>query len=857
MARPLRQGFLYDMTDNIIIPELSLVMLVGPSGCGKSSFARQHFKPTEVISSDYCRGLVADDENDQAATKDAFEVLHFIASKRLAAGKLVVVDATNVRPEARKSLVDLARMHHTIPVAIVLNMPQTLCHERNQNRPDRQFGKHVIGNQSEQLRRSLKNLRREGISQVYILNSVEEVNNVVIKRMPLWNNLKHEKGEFDIIGDIHGCFDELHQLLIMLGYQIVKETYYQVHHPRGRRIIFVGDLVDRGPNTPEVLRIVMDMVEAGIAFCVNGNHDEKLKRKLQGREVKIAHGLAESLAQLEHEPPSFKGKVIQFLDNLMSHYVFDEGKLAVAHAGLKEEYIGRGSPRVRAFCMYGDTTGEVDEFGLPVRYPWAQDYRGKTLIVYGHTPIPEPEWLNNTLNIDTGCVFGGKLTALRYPEKEIVSVQAAQVYSKPIKPLNEKTQTRSHDTILDMDDILGKRVIATTLHHHITIREENAAAALEVMSRFAVDPRWLIYLPPTMSPTETSKEEGLLEHPNDAFNFYRTHGINQVICEEKHMGSRAILIICKDNNAARQRFGITGEEVGVCYTRTGRSFFDEPVIEQAFLARVAQAISKAQLWEELNTEWFCFDCEIMPWSAKAMALLEQQYAPVGASSTALGEAAALLKKVVGKVDGIETLYQKFQARAEMATAYRTAYRRYCWPVDSIADYKLAPFHVLASENHFNLDKDHLWHIKLIDRLSDMDPGLFRKTAYQLVDLNNLESCANAAAWWQDMTAKGGEGMVVKPLNFTVQGNQGLIQPAIKCRGREYLRLIYGPEYTAPEHLARLRSRSLGTKRSLALREYALGYEALQRFVNKEPLYRVHEPVFGVLALESEPVDPRL
>ncbi len=350
----------------------------------------------------------------------------------------------------------------------------------------------------------------------------------------------------------------------------------------------------------------------------------------------------------------------------------------------------------------------------------------------------------------------------------------------------------------------------------------------------------------------------LLEHPNEAFTFYRNRGVGKLICEEKHMGSRAIVIVCKNNEAARKRFGITGDEIGICYTRTGRSFFNKPEIEQEFLARVSQAVSKAGLWEEFSTDWFCFDSELMPWSAKAMALLEQQYAPVGASaSAALPDAAALLGKIAGKVEGIEALRHKFQARAEMAALYQDAYRRYCWPVNSIVDYKLAPFHVLASEGSFNMDKDHVWHMEVIYRLCDADPELFRKTAYKLVDANDEASCTEAATWWSDMTAKGGEGMVVKPLNFTAKGSKGLIQPGIKCRGREYLRIIYGPEYTAPEHLERLRSRGLGAKRSLALREYALGYEALQRFVKKEPLYRVHESVFGVLALESEPVDPRL
>jgi protein phosphatase len=847
------------MTDNIIkIPELSLVMLVGASGSGKSSFAKKHFKSTEIISSDYCRGLVSDDENDQAASKDAFELLNFIAEKRLAAGKLVVIDATNVQPEARKSLIGLARRHHVIPVAIVLNLSREVCHERNQHRPDRQFGKHVVWNQTDQLRRYLKGMRKEGITHVYTMNSVEEVNSVVIERAPLWNNLKHEQGPFDLIGDIHGCFDELYTLLIKLGYQIKKHSQYQVTHTQNRKIIFVGDLVDRGPKTPEVLRLVMDVVESGIGFCVNGNHDDKLKRKLEGRDVKVAHGLAESLAQLENESQEFKDKIVKFLDGLISHYVFDQGKLAVAHAGLKEEYIGRGSQRIREFCMYGETTGEVDEFGLPVRYPWAKDYRGKTMIVYGHTPIPEPEWVNNTINIDTGCVFGGKLTALRYPEKELVFVEAEQIYCEPVKPLNFEVESRSRDDILDIEDVIGKRVVSNSLHHDITIREENAIAALEVMSRFAVDPRWLIYLPPTMSPTETSKQDDLLEHPREAFAFYRNRGIKKLICEEKHMGSRAIVIVCKNNQVARERFGIATQEIGVCYTRTGRSFFNQPEIEQAFIQRVATAITQAGLWDECKTDWFCFDCELMPWSAKAMALLEQQYAPVGAAANAtLPAVKNLLEKISGKVEGVDGLLKKFTARLDMTSLYRDAYRRYCWSVNDLADYKLAPFHVLAFEGNFNLDKNHQWHMDLIYSLCDADLEFFRKTTYKLVDLSDAKTCEDAIDWWSEMTNNGGEGMVVKPFDFTVKDQKGLLQPGIKCRGKEYLRIIYGPEYTAPEHLDRLRSRGLGAKRSLALREYALGYEALKRFVDREPLYRVHESVFGVLALETEPVDPRL
>ena len=423
---------------HISIPELSLVILVGPSGSGKSTFARTHFKPTEVISSDFCRGLVADDENDQTATHAAFAVLHFIAARRLEAGRLTVIDATNVQPESRKELIRLAREYHFLVTAIVFNLPEKLCHERNAQRPDRQFGPHVVRNQLRSMRKSLRDLKKEGFSYVHVLSSPTEIADVTIERQPLWNNRRDEHGPFDIIGDIHGCFDELQEILGQLGYQVVApevgDQPFQVRHPEGRKVVFLGDLVDRGPATPAVLRLAMDLVASGSALCIPGNHDVKLLRKLKGHDVKLTHGIAESLAQLEQESTAFKERIATFLDGLVSHYVLDDGRLVVAHAGLKEAMQGRGSRAVREFALYGETTGETDEFGLPIRYNWAAEYRGKSLVVYGHTPVPEPEWLNHTINIDTGCVFGGKLTALRYPEKELLSVPARQVYCEPAKP---------------------------------------------------------------------------------------------------------------------------------------------------------------------------------------------------------------------------------------------------------------------------------------------------------------------------------------------------------------------------------------------------------------------------------------
>jgi len=927
----------------LAVPEPCLVVLVGVTGSGKSTFARAHFKPTEVISSDFCRGLVADDENDQSATPAAFELLHYIVGKRLAGGRLTVVDATNVQPEARRELVALAREHDVLPVAIVLNMPEKLCAERNAGRKDRDFGPYVLRRQRDQLRRGLAGLRREGFRAVHVLRSPDEAAAAVIIRTRLFNDLRHETGPFDVIGDVHGCRAELEQLLTTMGYEIERDGAgwpVNARHP-DRRAIFVGDLVDRGPDTPGVLRLVMGMVKAGTAFCVSGNHEAKLNKALQGRNVRLNHGLPETMAQLASEPEAFRTEVARFIDGLISHYVLDGGRLVVAHAGLIERYQGRASGRVREFCLYGQTTGETDEYGLPIRYPWAQEYRGRAMVVYGHTPVPRAEWLNNTLCLDTGCVFGGRLTALNYPERTLVHVPAARVYYTPSKPFPAASASGREPDVLDIGDVSGSRVIETGYLPRVGVREAHAAAALEVMSRFAIDPRWLLYLPPTMSPVTTSQRPGTLEHPEQAFAAYRSDGVTSVLCEEKHMGSRAVLLVCRSPDVPPARFGLpapaaetaqafpaadaaqagpaadaaqagpaadaaqAGPACGAIWTRTGRPFLS-PALTASLIDRVRAAAEATGLFAELGTSWLLFDAELLPWNLKAGPLVRDQYATVAAAAAAsLPAAAAVLEQASaralgglgglrGQPDdaaGVAALLGRTQARSANAAAFTAAYLRYCWPTAELAGVRVAPFQLLASEGAVYHERPHLWHLDVADRLAAAAPDLIATTRRIAVDVADPASVAAATQWWQELTDAGGEGMVVKPAaNLTRsdapsqsgpsqsgpsqsgpsqsgpsqsgpsqsgQGRSGLVQPGLKVRGREYLRIIYGPDYTEPANLDRLRQRAVGHKRSLALREYALGLEALDRVARGEPLWRVHECVFAVLALESEPVDPRL
>ncbi|GHV01973.1 polynucleotide kinase-phosphatase [Clostridia bacterium] len=853
----------------IEIPEFCLVALVGASSSGKSTFAKKHFKPTEVLSSDYFRGLVSDDENSQESTADAFDALYAIADLRLKNMKLTVVDATNIQSIARKKVIACAKARDCHAAAIVFNMPESVLKARNKERPDRGLADRVIARHIMELRQSLRSLKKEGFRFIYILSSPEEAERVEIVRTKLWNDKKEMQGPFDIIGDVHGCYDELCALLESIGYAKNGEGYT---HSAGRKAVFLGDLCDRGPKNAEVLDLVMAMTESKDALCVLGNHDAKLHKYLSGKDVKLSHGLSMTADAINARPPEFKKKVADFTDNLISHYVFDGGRLVVAHAGIKGEYQGRGSTRVRDFCIYGETTGESDDYGLPVRLNWAAEYRGRATVVYGHTPNAEPQILNNTYNIDTGCVFGGRLSAFRYPERQIVSVPAKKTYYESAKPLVPKADAGAEkDDMLSYEDVSGKLIINTDLTPAITINEENSAAALDIMSRFAADPHWLVYLPPTMSPCETAAKEKYLEYPEEAFAYYRDNKISKVVCEKKHMGSRAVIVLAKNAKAAKNRFGVNDGKQGIVYTRTGRHFFDDEEFEGKIIKKFAKVLTESGFWEEFKTDWAAFDTELMPWSVKAQGLLEKQYAPVGcagkrglaAAIQALTPAASRVNQATevsavtsGKNVDLREVLAAYKEKTAALDNYIEAYREYCWPVKSLKDIKIAPFHLLATEGAAHTDKDHIWHMETIKKYCVRD-ALFIVTDYITVDVNDTQSVQAGIDWWLALTGNGGEGMVVKPFTYIAKVGGRLLQPAVKCRGREYLRIIYGPEYTLPQHLERLKKRALGRKRSLALREFSLGVESLKRFTDNEPLYRIHQCVFGVLALESEPVDPRL
>jgi protein phosphatase len=408
--------------------------------------------------------------------------------------------------------------------------------------------------------------------------------------------------------------------------------------------------------------------------------------------------------------------------------------------------------------------------------------------------------------------------------------------------------------------VTGVRHIQTALHGRVRIDAERSAAAIEAMARFAVPPQWLCYLPPTMSPVATSPREGWLERPEEAFAFYRDRGVIDLVVEEKHMGSRALIALGRDEDAAGRRFGQPegGARRGRIWTRRGRAFLED-VGEAVILARLAAAAEAAGLWSELGSDWALLDAEILPWSAKAGPLIEAQYAPVGeAARMGLALAQAALAAPVARLHDAAPLAASLTEREARVARYDAAWRGYVWDAPRPEDLRVAPFHVLASEGAVHMDRPHDWHMGWNARLAETGEPVLEATEWHRLDAADEAACQEIVAWWEARTAAGGEGMVVKPWAFTVRDRKGrLVQPALKVRGRDYLRIIYGPDYDAPENLVRLKERTLDRKRNLALSEYALGREALTRFVAGEPLRRWHDCVLATLALESEPVDPRL
>lgn len=861
----------------ITIPYSGLVLLVGASNSGKTTLLNQWIDdkkilPSEVISSDEYRAIVGDkeyiswtdrpkDEADglldeyQAISMEAFKMMDNVVEARCRLNKVTFIDATHLYPDDRKKYIELARKHNVPAIAIVLDVTQETLLERDEQR-EHPRGKRRVKQQYQTFKREKRFIKKDGFKSVYFTNTVEDIE-LVRRDNPLLIDVGHG---IDMIGDIHGCFDEMITLLGKLGYEKNNDELYI--HPEGRVFLSLGDVMSRGPQSLQTMLFFQKHVERGLAYMIDSNHGWKVARWLDGRDVTMNHGDEKVVADFvayeaeygSEQTRETKQALKELLLQAPSHYVITKNNVPTAvctHAGIRDAYIGKQSSRIQDFCRYGDTDG-FNEKGKPIRKDWTIHHKGSALIIWGHDPKPQPLLINNTINIDQGVVFGGKLTAYRYPEKEFVSVKAARDYSEAVhNPLTEWEAKR-----LDPPNI-GKFIngysVLTEELGEVKVHGDIVKPAIDTVSHYTVPLEQLVYIPPTMSPTPvTSSEPNYLEHPKEALDYYRSHGIYTMIAEKKHMGSRAVLLLFKDEESAKRAVG--SEQLGVIYTRTGRRFFDQTT-EKEIVLQLNEELKNKGYFEKHETDYVLLDAEIMPWNLKAKELISGQYAHI--AENALLDRTKLKKKleaVAGDNEDLNRFLEEVEGKLENAKTFKEVFQKYCWDTEGTKAIQIAPFHVLAHSNQTFFDKPHTWHMEMNKEFAD-GSTLFVQTESKVISDEASEQ--EVIAWWEEMTAEGHEGIVIKPEFFIARSKGKMLQPAIKVRGRKYLNIIYGMDYLLPDNLKRLKKRSAGKKQKLALREFALGVEGINRFVGGESIERVHECVLATLALESDPVDPRL
>ncbi|MGE6376064.1 polynucleotide kinase-phosphatase [Peribacillus muralis] len=861
----------------IVLPYAGIALLIGPSNSGKSTLLKsmiekEEIVSSEVIGSDDFRIMVSDfefidwrdrakDEADslmdeyQAISGEAFSVMDAVIEARCRLNKLTMIDATNLHPDDRKRYIAIAKKHHVPIQAIVLDTPEEVLLARDEGR-EHPRGKRRIRQQCQTFKREKRNLKKEGFSSVY---TIKEAENLEVSRDT--NPLEKDIGYgIDIIGDIHGCHEELILLLEKLGYQKNEEGLYL--HPEGRKFVSVGDVMSRGPESLKTMLFFHEHVQKAVAYMIDSNHGWKIARWLDGRNVTLNHGdekVEEDFKRYEEEHGSEKAAeakqaLKEFLLQAPSHYVFTKNgvqTVVCVHAGIRDAFIGKQSDAVSDFCRYGDTDG-FDERGKPVRKDWHISHKKSTLIVWGHDPKPQPLLINNTINIDQGAVFGGELTAFRYPERQVISVKASQNHSGDDEnPLKEWERNRLNPP--NIGTFINGYSVLTEKMGEIKVQQDIVKSAIDKLSHHTIPIEQLIYIPPTMSPTPTpSSAAHFLEHPREAIDYYRSNGIQTMIAEKKHMGSRAILFLFRDIEASKTYTGF--ESLGVIHTRTGRRFFDVET-EERLVLRINQDLRESGYFEKYDTDYVLLDAEIMPWNLKAKELISRQYAHV--SENAILDRTILKDKLeMAALDNadIQGWLKEYELKLKNAHTFKDVFQKYCWDIEDMDSIQIAPFHVLAHSGQAFFDKPHTWHMER-NREFTKYSSLFVETEYKVITDEASEE--EVISWWEEITSEGHEGIVIKPEFFIARNKGKLLQPAIKIRGRKYLNIIYGMDYLLPANLERLKNRSTGKKQKLALREFSLGIEGIRRYVKGESIERVHECVLGTLAMESDPVDPRL
>ncbi len=826
----------------------ALVVVSGSGASWRARFIHQLFLDLECVSVEAVQQWIPKDPNSDHPGQDpeVEEIFHSLVGLRLKRNQMTVVDIEGRSRNFRNELIRLAKRYHLTPAWFFLDS-----------------GKSAKEGSFE------KKARQEGFRDVWIVDP-SRLEELELKRLPARTILTHWTGPFDVIGDVHGCFEELLSLLKRLGYRWQGDPWKPeaeaglrlLSDPR-RFPVFVGDLVDRGPYPVETIKLVMHLCRTGQAGAAPGNHDEKLARALDGvRFKKVDEDFTRTLDSVRANGKEFGESIRDWVRSLPSHLVLDGGRLVVAHAGSKESHHGRDSRNIREFSLYGATTGELDEHGLPERLNWAADYAGSAWVVYGHTPGAEPKWENRTVNIDTGCAYGGYLTALRFPEMETVSEPAKKEYAVSKRPLPLNHQLKSQPSQENFEGNAGiknewfdipfvtlrksqkwetfrtLKEVDTGRRGIISLREDKVRTAIDWLKSNGALAEDDFLLTPSLVATDANPHDQPLECPASAFRYLKHNKSRKAVCVP-WIPIPSIVFKCSKGQGG-----------------SGSGF--------EFGPRFQTALEASGFWERVKAESAIFECEIIQ-----SELVDSLWEGIDGQGRIkqLGDAA---------LSGAGMILEQFHRAAEnglhldsLVSEYQKRRKRYEGFVHWIQRVQanfieeksiqlkqlrlLATDKVVVAEQSFDQQEALLGY----ETLQAADRELFVDRGVRMVDLHNQEDVEEAVEAWKQAADQGGFGWRVSPVEGAPPGRRGWIQPALKCRGPEALRLVYGLDYTREDQMEIVLKRNLTACRTQAAREWALALEWLRRWVGREPIWRRHECLVGMMAVRAEPTDPRL
>ncbi len=893
---------------NVIEPlqDPSIVGITGSSSESRSEILNRCFKIEEIVSMDELIRWIPDDRwiKDHNKSEQVESIFFSIIEQRLKRNLMTALDLDGQGRPFRNQFVQLAKKYHFTPTLIRLQ--ETL---RASSKLDQE--------------NFSKARRQEGFRVIYQICKDEFQDWRPTRRTS--PTLRPDiEGAFDIIGDVHGCMEELLALTHRLGYRWTGNPSdlhpdFSWINPPGRRLFFVGDLVDRGPNSLEALRLVMRLTESGQAFCVPGNHDYKLARALGGMVFqKRDPDHDATLQQIRSAGPEFAEKARTWIESLPSHYFLDAGRLVVSHAGSKRSHHGRESKRILDFALYGDTTGKTDSHGLPERLNWALDYQGATLVVHGHTPVAEPKWVNESVNIDTGCVYGGYLTALRYPEREIISEPAQQEYSvssrplplnaslrdrvdsklgsswksnslnpsavsvskndNPSKSLNFlKHNNRSAEEKHSWSDFQNLKVVETHTRGDVILREDEVKSTVNFLESTQCWPWRIPFLAPGISSADPCQDlnSAGLENPETAFSYYRNNRVQEVLCVPMEYDTPFILALARDSSTAVERLGSQAGEVGIGFPVCGLLQKSEaPTLAEmpSLLERIHRNLSEGNFWERSQSNVAIFECSFTSHSAP-VAEAKSQPKP-NPNPKQLRNIMSQIASA-GMIDTANIL-EKLERATEHGTDWHFLTQSYLKSKKSLREFtdwiskaqkntnrtesiQVRNFQLLATQKKTFINQHYSAGAQILkpEELTERDPELFLQPAAFPLDLNNINACSSAVNLWKEHTQSGMIGWVIRPAQGAQKGRRGWVQPAFKCRGDMALKCVFGLNMTREAMNQSIQKNSLAARRSQVAREWALSLEALQRWTGQEPDWRIQECMVGMLAVKCEPTDARL